>query len=169
MAEITSIEKELDLLDVSDSKNEEMHWRLRKNEWYEGWDSGQRELLKKLREKLSLYGISPVFSVSIVLEEDIYDFLIKYTQLRGLDSAPSRDFRHVFRWIYDRKPLDIGVYDFILHRDDFVSTRQGTCAPFDGLIESVLSWWPSAPFQVSKTGDPLNGMLENKWPQSADT
>jgi hypothetical protein len=71
--------------------------------------------------------------------------------LRELDRAPSRDWQHVFRWLYDRKPLDDGEYDFILHRDDFVSSGKGPQNPFERLIESCLSRWPNASFRVSKT------------------
>lgn len=56
-AEITAIEKELDELDKADSENPDMHYRLRRNEWYEGWDPRQKVLLDKLRVKLSEYGI----------------------------------------------------------------------------------------------------------------
>jgi hypothetical protein len=56
MAEITSIEKKLDDLDISDAKDPNMVYRLRRNEWYEGWDTAQRDLLEKLRTKLSEYG-----------------------------------------------------------------------------------------------------------------
>jgi hypothetical protein len=56
MAEITSIEKDLDILDQTDSKNKDMLYRLRRNEWYEGWDTGQKDLLDKLKTKLLEYG-----------------------------------------------------------------------------------------------------------------
>ena len=56
MAEITSIEKELDSLDQSDANDKNMQYRLRRNEWYEGWDTKQKDLLDKLRAKLLEYG-----------------------------------------------------------------------------------------------------------------
>jgi hypothetical protein len=56
MAEITRLEKELDDLDISDANNPDMAYRLRRNEWYEGWDTTQRDLLEKLRTKLLEYG-----------------------------------------------------------------------------------------------------------------
>jgi len=56
MAEITSIQKELDKLDHADAENNDMLYRLRRNEWYEGWDTTQKDLLDKLRAKLLEYG-----------------------------------------------------------------------------------------------------------------
>jgi hypothetical protein len=54
--DITSIEKQLDELDISDSKSKCMRYRLHQNEWHEGWDTTQKDLLKKLRTKLIIYG-----------------------------------------------------------------------------------------------------------------
>jgi hypothetical protein len=66
-AEITALEKELDALDIHDSVTQGMLYRLRRNEWYEGWDPAQKDLLEKLRLKLSEYGLrsairSPFFT-----------------------------------------------------------------------------------------------------------
>lgn len=77
--------------------------------------------------------------------------MLQDSKLRELDRTPSHDWQHVFRWLYDRKPLDDGEYDFILHRDDFVSSGRGSQNPFERLIESYLSRWPNARFRVSKT------------------
>jgi hypothetical protein len=76
--------------------------------------------------------------------------LLQDSKLRALDSTPPRDFGHVFRWLYDRKPLDKGEYDFILHREDFISSGKGSRNPFDKLIESCVSRWPNTRFPVSK-------------------
>jgi len=55
--EITSIIKQLDGLDVVDShENSGMLYRLRRNEWHEGWDTAQKDLLEKLQCKLLVYG-----------------------------------------------------------------------------------------------------------------
>jgi hypothetical protein len=58
MAEITSIQKELDILDQADAENKDKLYRLRRNEWHEGWDTAQKDLLDKLRTKLLEYGKS---------------------------------------------------------------------------------------------------------------
>jgi hypothetical protein len=60
MADITSIEKQLDTMDESDDKDEKMHYRLRINGWKEGGDTAQKDLLEKLRRKLSEYGEIPL-------------------------------------------------------------------------------------------------------------
>jgi hypothetical protein len=60
MAEITSIQKELEILDQADAENKDMLYRLRRNEWHEGWDTAQKDLLDKLRTKLLEYG-KPTF------------------------------------------------------------------------------------------------------------
>jgi len=55
--EITSIIKQLDGLDIVDShENSGMLYRLRRNEWHEGWDTAQKDLLEKLQCKLLVYG-----------------------------------------------------------------------------------------------------------------
>ena len=55
--EITSIIKELDALDMSDSQeNSGTLYRLRRNDWDEAWDTTQKELLEKLQCKLLVYG-----------------------------------------------------------------------------------------------------------------
>ena len=55
--EITAIVKDLDALDIADSDNATgMLYRLRRNEWREGWDTAQKDLLEKLQAKLLVYG-----------------------------------------------------------------------------------------------------------------
>ena len=76
--------------------------------------------------------------------------LLQDSQLRALDPTPPRDFKHVFNWIYGHKPLDIGEYDFILHRDDFVSSEKVSSNPFERLLESCLSRWPNMYLKVSE-------------------
>lgn len=55
--EITGIIKDLDDLDISDSDSDKgMLYRLRRNEWHEGWDTAQKDLLEKLQRRLVIYG-----------------------------------------------------------------------------------------------------------------
>ena len=54
--EITALEKELDTLDKVDSDSN-TRYRLRRSEYYEGWDSKQKSLLEKLKAKLMEYGM----------------------------------------------------------------------------------------------------------------
>lgn len=43
-------------MDQCDAEDKGMLYRLRRNEWYEGWDTAQKDLLDKLRAKLLEYG-----------------------------------------------------------------------------------------------------------------
>jgi hypothetical protein len=87
--------------------------------------------------------------------------LLQDSKLRALDPTPPRDFMHVFSWIYGRKPLDSGEYDFILHRDDFVSSDKGSSNPFERLVESCLSRWPNMRLKVSEL-EPSLSLHNNK-------
>ena len=62
--EITALEKELDALDEADS-NTFTRYRLRRNEFNEGWDPKQKELLEKLKRKLVEYGMKSCISLSV--------------------------------------------------------------------------------------------------------
>jgi hypothetical protein len=55
-AEITALEKKLHQLDTQDAANENMHYRLRSIDDSEEWDPAQRNILKQIQEKLSIYG-----------------------------------------------------------------------------------------------------------------
>jgi hypothetical protein len=56
-AEITRIKQDLDALDTADSQSEKLKYRLKRNEWCEGWDRAQKDLLENLRVKLVQYGM----------------------------------------------------------------------------------------------------------------
>lgn len=153
-AEITSLEKQLRELDIHDAKTPDLHYRLRRNEHYDGWDPAQKDLLEKLQQKLSIYGRRKTL-VSEQLEIDkvaliLDDLLLKDTQLRALNSVPKRDHVHVFNWIWGHKPLDKGEYDFILHRNDFISSANlyGRRDGFDDFVEACISRWPQSPLTV---------------------
>lgn len=77
------------------------------------------------------------------------DILLKDSSLRALAPAPARDHLSVFNWIYAEKPLDVGQYDFIYHRDDFVSLPNKPQEGFDDLIKAFLNRSPGSRIQVS--------------------
>jgi hypothetical protein len=82
------------------------------------------------------------------------DILLKDSKLRALAPVPARDYLNVFHWVYGRKPLDEGEYDFVFDRDDFISSANKPRNGFDSFIESCLSRWPdSALFQVRTSVD----------------
>jgi hypothetical protein len=51
------LEQKLDMLDEQDAKTD-MAYRLARNDWHEGWDSAQEDLLEELQSTLLVYGIS---------------------------------------------------------------------------------------------------------------
>jgi len=57
-AEITILERQLDLLDTHDAESPEFMYRLRSSEWDEGWNPAQKDLLDELKMKLLEYGKS---------------------------------------------------------------------------------------------------------------
>ncbi|EPE24167.1 hypothetical protein GLAREA_08017 [Glarea lozoyensis ATCC 20868] len=132
-AEITTIHQKLDELDLADSNSEDMRYRLKRNEWHEGWDCAQKDLLESLRVKLIQYD----------------ELLLKDNALRALSPPSDRDYYTLFNWIWKKKPLDLGQWDFALHRNDFVTTSNAKTNGFESAVELCLSRWPEL-FQVRR-------------------
>ncbi|KAF8850126.1 hypothetical protein BDZ45DRAFT_207642 [Acephala macrosclerotiorum] len=130
-ATITRLEQQLDELDKADAEDPARLYRLRRNEWREGWDTAQKDILEEMHRKLVEYD----------------ELLLKDSQLRSLTPAPVREYMKVFDWIYGVKPLDIGQYDFIYHRGDFVCSAKREKNAFDDFIKSCVSRWPNSRFQ----------------------
>lgn len=63
-AEITTMEEQLATTDLEDSKDQNMHYRLKTNEWNEGWDRSQKDLTEKLKVAILQYGMVPRLSLS---------------------------------------------------------------------------------------------------------
>lgn len=57
-AEITILERKLDILDTHDAKSPGFNYRLRRSSWHESWDPTQKHLLDELKMKLLEYGES---------------------------------------------------------------------------------------------------------------
>ncbi len=57
-AEITILERKLDVLDKHDAESSEHMFRLRQSSWKEGWDPEQKNLLDELKMRLLEYGES---------------------------------------------------------------------------------------------------------------
>lgn len=55
-SELVVLQKKLDALDKGDDADAVMHWRLRGNEDFEGYNVEQEQLLNKIREKYLQYG-----------------------------------------------------------------------------------------------------------------
>ena len=54
--DLTALEQKIDELDVADSTNPTMKYRLRGKEGYHGWDETQRKLIDEARMKYTEYG-----------------------------------------------------------------------------------------------------------------
>ncbi|PMD40347.1 hypothetical protein L207DRAFT_565827 [Hyaloscypha variabilis F] len=105
-AEITILERKLDLLDTHDAESPDFRYRLMSSKWREGWDPAQKNLLNELKTKLFEYD----------------KLLTKDNKLRALDRPPAHNFLAVFNWVWSTKPLDRGHYDSFKHRADMVYT-----------------------------------------------
>jgi hypothetical protein len=64
-AEITALEKELFQLDTKDEANKDRHYRLRSIDDRKEWDPAQRNILKQIRQKLSIYGETVIISANL--------------------------------------------------------------------------------------------------------
>ncbi|KAN0095720.1 hypothetical protein V8E51_016431 [Hyaloscypha variabilis] len=105
-AEITILERKLDLLDTHDAESPDFRYRLMSSKWREGWDPAQKNLLNELKTKLFEYD----------------KLLIRDNKLRALDRPPAYNFLTVFYWVWGTKPLAKGHYDSFNHRADMVYT-----------------------------------------------
>ncbi|PVH80171.1 hypothetical protein DL98DRAFT_654965 [Cadophora sp. DSE1049] len=128
--DLTRLEEELQNLDKIDAANPVLKKRLRGYEGFEGWDNCQRELMKKIQEKLCEY----------------FDLLLHDTQIRALGQAPERHHLGLFNWIWNNKPLAPGKDAFIFQADDFISAanhcEKGT--RLGDFIETYLHQWPES-------------------------
>ncbi|CZR54213.1 uncharacterized protein PAC_04096 [Phialocephala subalpina] len=144
-ATITRLEQQLDELDKADAKDPARLYRLRRNEWREGWDTAQKDILEEMHRKLVEYETEGGQMADRNFCSD--ELLLKDSQLRSLTPAPVREYIKVFDWIYGVKPVDIGQYDFIYHRGDFVCSAKREKNVFDDFIKSCVSRWPNSRFQ----------------------
>ncbi|KAG9229597.1 hypothetical protein BJ875DRAFT_522616 [Amylocarpus encephaloides] len=124
--EITNIKKELNELDDKDSKPGGCGQRLKAANWGEKWDAAQVNLLERLRVKLLQYD----------------ELLLKDSSLRALFAPPARDYNNLLNFVWSKKPLCAGEYDFVFYDSDFVFPSTSRKNEFDGFIESCLARWP---------------------------
>ncbi|TVY83149.1 hypothetical protein LSUE1_G002655 [Lachnellula suecica] len=144
--ELTELEKELSKLDDADSTSPITKYRLRNTMMEEGWDTSQTELIHKLRLKLVEYD----------------DLLLKYTQTQALGKPPQRNHLSVWHWIYSNPQFDQGYYDFMLHPEDFLSTRPRESNYFEEMIQdlvfrnpnSIIKKFLKTPREHGMTSDP---------------
>jgi hypothetical protein len=130
--EITIMEKELFELDKKDEANPAMEYRRRTTKHKEHWDSEQRELRKELTAKIMEYD----------------ELVRKHVFMQSLGPPPERNHRSYFNWIWKRKPLGTGYYDYIYHASDFVKTSGTKSNYFEDLIRDHMAWWRGSPIRT---------------------
>ena len=153
---ITMLEKQLDDLDKSDALPNGNRYRLRNVEV--GPDTFKKDLLASIEERIRkyctyilslLYHICNAVQCYNRLIGCTDELLLLYSQVRGMGQTSKSDYDHVFHWMHQDMPVDQGQYNFIYHRDDFVSAvpRQRRNA-IEALIWKYLTLWPNSWFMV---------------------
>ncbi|KAH7409613.1 hypothetical protein BKA64DRAFT_403189 [Cadophora sp. MPI-SDFR-AT-0126] len=103
-----------------------MRYRLSSVEHRGNWDSKQKDLLKKIEEKLTIY----------------YKFLDLYTRIRNLEGVKERHHRSVYDFNINNRSFEGGEDAFLFEIDDFVSARtrsgSGKSSRVEDMIESYL-------------------------------
>ncbi|PQE07213.1 Peptidase C14 caspase domain protein [Rutstroemia sp. NJR-2017a BVV2] len=138
---LTDLEKELDEIDKADEEHPRLKFR---NYGYEGFEEDKHnprkaELLSEILETFEKYDISCRADKS--LTDEPAALLSRVTELRTRGRAPSHQYQYLFRWVWDNKPLGEGIYDFIFHAEDFVSTADNDNS-FEDFIEANLADLP---------------------------
>ncbi|KAH8597948.1 hypothetical protein B0O99DRAFT_684648 [Bisporella sp. PMI_857] len=110
--EINNLEEELLKQDKLDPTSElkERRNRVRSTTYGVALDSTEPNLLRELHLKLKEY----------------YDLFASARRVFELQETPTKHYKSVLDWILAKKPLYTGSYDFIWHRDDFVSIAGGS-------------------------------------------
>ncbi|KAH8587648.1 hypothetical protein B0O99DRAFT_694312 [Bisporella sp. PMI_857] len=110
--EINNLEEELLKQDKSDPTSElkGKRNRVRSTIYGVAMDGTEPSLLRELHLKLKEY----------------YDLFASARRVFELQETPTKHYKSVLDWILAKKPLYTGSYDFIWHRDDFISIAGGS-------------------------------------------
>jgi hypothetical protein len=117
--------------------------RIKKNLWIRFGESTLNMVRLYLNRSLNI-SIRP----GQVLMSKAAEVLEKDSGLRALGQTTERNHKQLLNWIVNNKPL--GKYDFIFHRDDFVSSARysGKEHYFEDLIMSTIDRWRTGPHKV---------------------
>jgi hypothetical protein len=126
--EITSLEKELDEIDLEDSLEDARRLKSRDYDVRqpdgEGAPRTRRVILREIKAKL--------------LEYD--DMLMKARDLQAFQKPSDRNYRSLRRYCYKKKPLLDDELESIRAKEDMVTIHNGReWATFDGGVETVIS------------------------------
>jgi hypothetical protein len=154
--ELTFLEKKLHKLDTDDNADINMHYRLRSSDDEESWDPAQRNILKEIQEKLSIYGETLRTGVAFEGKKRFAelmsagDLLDKDARLRQLGPAPARNHQNVYNWMNYHKPLEKGHDEFIFRKEDFIAPVKDSQQSNNivNFIESLISRYPEGPLKV---------------------
>jgi hypothetical protein len=64
--------------------------------------------------------------------------LLNHHRLKSMDATPHTDHHSVFKWIWQKKPLDNGEFNWIFHPGDFVSMISPRKNRFENSIRRYL-------------------------------
>lgn len=148
MSDITDMEKELSELDkIDESGVQGTKWRLKRRYHEDAPNNSKNDLLDKMEKKVINYST----------------LLLQYQRLKVMDQAPARDHNSVFKWIFERKPLDEHEYDWIYKPEDFVSVVPPCRNIFEDSIRNHLDAWPKSWFKgIFKTQKQLRYAGDSK-------
>ncbi|PMD43889.1 hypothetical protein L207DRAFT_482501 [Hyaloscypha variabilis F] len=120
---ITDLETQIQNLDKDDDEGgPDMQFRLKTRYHEEGFDTKKRDLLEKLERELLAYDA----------------LLLNHHRLKSMDATPHTDHHSVFKWIWQKKPLDNGEFNWIFHPGDFVSMISPRKNRFENSIRRYL-------------------------------
>lgn len=142
--EITSLERELDEIDLDDSEVDPDRLRSRELDVDRAADEGtlrnRRVILREIKEKLIEYGTSNFivrkWYLSNICADDI---LIRARNLESFTKPSDRNYTSVRRYHHNTKPLMDAEMDSIRSKEDIVSLSSGReWATFDGIVEKMV-------------------------------
>jgi hypothetical protein len=159
--EITSLERELDELDLDDFDASPDRLRSRELDIdlasREATSRNRRVILREIKDKLMEYGTYAftfhMFRTALTISPD--DVLIKARQLESFQKPSDRNYRSVRRYHHNTKPLMDAEMDSIRSKEDVVSLHNGReWATFDGGVETMIGQVDRVLQKVFRTQNP---------------
>jgi hypothetical protein len=159
--EITSLERELDEIDLDDFDAEPDRLRSRELDVdrasREGSSRNRRVILREIKTKLMEYGTSTpsltILCIDLIPNTD--EVLLKARQLESFQKPSDRNYRSVRRYHHNTAPLMDAEMDSIRSKEDIVSLHNGReWATFDGGVETMIGAIDGVLQKVFRTANP---------------
>ncbi|KAI9817249.1 MAG: hypothetical protein M1827_001362 [Pycnora praestabilis] len=129
--ELAVLEKKLNEMDRVHEKDNPYRLQSRKYD-NQSKDPIRGPLIDEIDDKLKAYD----------------DLLTREWKLRGITKPTRRNYRSLFNWVWNNKPLAEDETDFTFLEEDFVSLAHGQeNSPFDGYVEDLIQKSPSRRLQ----------------------